>query len=336
MSRVGKEVQLARRPVGSPVEEDFAIVEREIDSPQDGRFVVRNEYLSLDPYLRLSMSDARSHHGLFALDRAVPAMSVGTVIESRHPGFAEGSTVSGPLGWREYAASSGTGVRAVDVGDRRPSLALGALGMTGFTAWIGMTLVGRPTPDDTVYVSAAGGAVGTVAGQLAARAGATVIGSAGSDDKVAHLVERGFSSAFNYRTTPVRAALDSAASRVSLFFDNVGGSQLEDAIFAMADRGRIVSCGAISIYNDDRAQSGPRNLDLLSQKGLSILGFRYTDFEQERSRFEAEMLGMLEASEIVVDEHIVDGIENTARAFISAFESTEIGKPLVRLSGARG
>lgn len=334
MTWAAREVHLVSRPDGELRESDFRIVDTEVDAPADGRFVVGNRYLSLDPYLRLTMSPTRAAHGMLALDRVVPALAVGTVIASAHPDFPVGATVTGRLGWRDYLDSSGKGVSIVDTGALPASAALGPLGMPGFTAWTGMTFVGQPKPGDAVYVSAAAGAVGSIAGQLALKAGARVIGSAGGAAKVEWLKSVGF-EAFDYRTRAVGDALaEFAPEGIHLFFDNVGGEQLEAGIEAMAYEGLVVSCGAVSLYqDDDRAVSGPRNLNLLSQRALTLAGFQYGQYEAERPRFETEMRGLLADGSVVFAENVTAGLENTPRAYIESFADQRIGKPLIEVEG---
>jgi len=334
MSWPSREVRLSSYPAGLPTASDFALVDVTVDAPEEGGFVVRNEFLALDPYLRLSMTAARAQHGVFRLDRVVPALAVGRVVASRNAAFPEGAVVAGHLGWREYAPSTGRGVRVARLGELPTSYALNPLGMPGQTAWVGMK-IGAPRAGETVYVSAAAGAVGAIAGQLAVLAGARVVGSAGSAEKVDWLRDIGLAAAFNHREVSVADGLAGAApDGVDLFFDNVGGRTLEAGIDAMNEHGRIVSCGAIALYNDAREEPGPRNLDQISQKALTVTGFRYTDRDDERDAFEAEIAELLATGRLRVAETFVDGIENTVDAFLSVFTSSPLGKPLVRLAGA--
>jgi NADPH-dependent curcumin reductase CurA len=331
MTWLSREVHLTRHSEGVLTPDHFTLASVEIDDPVDGKFVVQNEYLALDPYLRIAMTPTQDRRRMLRLGRAVPALAVGRVVASENNAFPPGAVVTGHLGWREFASTDGRGIRVIDVGDLPISYALNPLGMPGQTAWAGMR-IGSPRENETVYVSAAAGAVGSIAGQLAALRGARVVGSAGSNDKVEWLTKIGFAAAFNHREMSVAEGLAVVAPHgVDLFFDNVGGSTLEAAIDAMNEHGRILSSGAIELYNDRDAARGPRNLDLLSQKALRIIGFRYSDVEDERPVFQGELTALLASGDLKVAEFIVDGIENTAEAFLSVFSSSQLGKPLIRV-----
>lgn len=332
MSWHGREVRLAARPRGAPTADDFDVVDVEIGEPSDGEVVIRAEYLSVDPYLRLYLNEIRSNGLLFALGARVPAFMVGRVVASRHPTFSEGEWVTGRLGWAEVLRSDGSGLVRFDARLGPPSAAIGVLGMPGFTAWCGITQVGRPRDGETVYVSAAAGAVGSIAGQLARSRGARVLGSAGSAAKVDLLRELGFDAAFDYRTAPVGESLARLApDGLDVCFDNVGGGHLEAAIAAMRDFGRVVACGAISQYNREDASPGPRNLHLLFMRSITIRGFRNGDFGELRPTFEAEMSEALRTGTVRLQESIVEGIECVPETFASVFDSPPPGKVLVRV-----
>jgi len=326
------EVRLVRRPVGLPAVDDFEVVKSELESPAEGQVLVRNAYVALDPYLRLSMSEEHAIHGLLPLERVVPGLAVGEVIESAHPGYPVGTWVTGPLGWRDHVLTRGRGLRVVDPLPSRASHVLGPLGMPGFTAWCGIELVTTAGPDDVVYVSAAAGAVGSVAGQLAHLNGARVIGSASTPERVDWLRAHGFDEVFDHRRTAVAEGLREAApDGLTIYFDNVAGEPLEAALDALRDFGTVVCCGALSIYNNPDAH-GPANLHLLSLKALSMLGFRYLDYQVEHfDRFASKMSELLAGGEVVTAEHIVPGIENAPGAFVDSFTKAAIGKTLIAI-----
>jgi len=232
-----------------------------------------------------------------------------------------------------YAPTDGSGLRRVDPARGPVSLALGALGMPGFTAWIGTELLARPESGETMFVSSAAGAVGSLAGQLARLRGARVVGSTGSVDKVAWLVELGFDEAFNYRDGDILERLRShAPDGLHVFFDNVGGDQLRAALESLRDFGRIIICGAIASYNTPVAPPGPDNLELIFLKALTVRGFRNYDFLEHHERFLDEMSALIKAGRVLAHEHIVDGIERAPAALIGMLRGGAPGKTLVRVA----
>ncbi len=334
MSWRGRELRLATRPRGEPTVDDFALAEATVHEPEEGRLVVRNAYFSLDPYMRLPMTDIRSDfRAPCPLGQALPGGAVGRVLASRHPAFGDGDWVVHNAGWREIALVEGAGVTRLDPAPTPVSTALGVLGMPGFTAWYGSTYVGRPEAGETVYVSSAAGAVGSVAGQIARIRGARVIGSAGSEGKVAWLRELGFDGAFNYRDTPAGEALRALApDGIDLYWDNVGGEQLEAAIGALRPNGRVVACGGVALYNEPGLTPGPRNLHLLFTRELTVRGFRYSTHLEHYAAFEAEVGAWVREGRVRYRETVVDGIENAPAAFVGLFRGDDIGKLVVRLS----
>jgi NADPH-dependent curcumin reductase CurA len=245
---VSREVVLAARPQGEPKKSDFEVRDAAPGEPGDGEVRVRNVFVSVDPYMRGRMSGIRTYVDPYEVGDVIDGGAVGRVVTSRHTAFAEGDWVSSMLGWREEGVVPGDALRKLDPNVAPPSTALGVLGMPGFTAWVGLTEIGRVEEGETLYVSGAAGAVGSVAVQIAKLKGLHVIGSAGSDEKVEWLRTLGV-DAFDYRTTSMKDALDGG---IDVYFDNVGGSQLEAALFALRDFGRVIACGAISRYNDER------------------------------------------------------------------------------------
>lgn len=322
-----REVVLAARPQGEPKESDFELrdaVERE---PDDGEVLIRNVFVSVDPYMRGRMTGVRTYVDPYAVGDAIDGGAVGRVVASKHPDFAEGDWVSSMLGWRESGVADGDRLRKLDPDVAAPSTALGVLGMTGLTAWVGLHEIGRVKEGETLYVSGAAGAVGSAAVQIAKLKGLRVIGSAGSDEKVAWLRSLGV-EAFNYKTTPAKQAL---ADGIDVYFDNVGGPQLEAALSALRPFGRVIACGGISRYNDERPEPGPRNMNYIVSKRLRIQGFIVTDHLERFGDFMREVGPLVGTGQLESRETIVEGIENVPAAFVGLFRGENVGKMLVRV-----
>lgn len=325
-----REIRLVSRPHGLPVAANFALATTEIGDPADGQVLVRNEILSVDPYMRGRMNDVKSYVPPFQLGAPLEGGAVGRVIASKAPGFAAGDLVLSMLGWREYFVTDQRMLRKLDSEVAPASAWLGVLGVTGFTAWAGLQLVDVKA-GDRVFISGAAGGVGVIAGQLARLRGCSVIGSAGSADKVRLLTEElGFDAAFNYRDGDVYRQLKSAALEgIDVYFDNVGGDHLEAAISALRPFGRVAACGSISGYNEPTP--GPRNMAMIISKRLTIKGFIVFDFEPQRAQFESEISALLAAGSLHARETMVHGIERTPDAFLSLFSGANTGKMLVTL-----
>jgi NADPH-dependent curcumin reductase CurA len=303
-----------------------------VPDPADGELLIRNAYVSVDPYMRGRMNDVRSYVPPFALGEPMTGGAVGQVVASRNDRFAEGTWVVHDLGWREAALSDGRGVRRVDPELGPLSTALGVLGMTGLTAYVGVVDIGGVQEGDTVFVSGAAGAVGSVAAQLARARGARVIGSAGSPEKVEWLRDLGLDGVFDYRETSTREALrELAPDGIDVYFDNVGGDTLEAAIGALRLHGRIVACGSISRYNATEALPGPRNLFMVVTKRLRMQGFIVSDHNDRIPAFLAEVAPRVADGTLRYRETVVDGIERAPEAFIGMLEGANVGKMLVRV-----
>jgi NADPH-dependent curcumin reductase CurA len=312
--------------VGEPVPEDFEIAEVDVE-PQDGRLLVRNLFMSVDPYMRGRMSEAKSYAAPYELGRVMYGGAVGEVVGS-------GELVVHQAGWRELALVDPAKAQPGDVpAGVSPSALLGALGMPGMTAWTGVTEIAPVEAGETVFVSAAAGAVGSVAGQIAKARGCRVIGSAGAPEKVAYVRdELGFDAAFSYRGD-VRAALREAAPEgIDVYFDNVGGPQLEAAIGALNRGGRIALCGAVSQYNATEPAPGPRNLGLLVGKRGRMRGFIVADHYDRLPEFRAEVGELIAGGRLKMPETIVEGgVEAAPRAFVDMLRGVHLGKVVVRL-----
>ncbi|OKJ10334.1 NADP-dependent oxidoreductase [Kitasatospora sp. CB01950] len=330
----GREWHLAARPQGWPDPADFALVEAPVRQPGPGEITVRNAYLSVDPYMRGRMNDVPSYVPPFALGAAMDGGAVGHVVASNTEGFRVGDAVLHGLGWREYATLDAAHAVKVDPELAPLSAYLGVLGMPGLTAYAGLLEVASFRAGDTVFVSGAAGAVGSLVGQIARLKGAKrVIGSAGSAEKVATLVDDyGFDAAFNYKDGPVAELLAPLApDGIDVYFDNVGGEHLEAAIGALRVHGRATLCGAIAQYNDIDAPAGPRNLALAIGKRLRLQGMLVGDHSALRGQFLEEVGGWLRDGSLRYDETVVEGVENTAEAFIGMLRGANIGKMVVQI-----
>ena len=335
-SSVSRQWQLIRRPAGWPVADDFRFVDHELPPLADGEVRVRNEFISVDPYMRGRMNDVKSYAPPYALGETMVGGAVGRVVESRSDVHEAGDLVQHFQGWRDVAqGAAGQFRKVVEVPGISSSAYLSAVGMTSLTAWVGLLVIAEMKPGDTVFVSGAAGAVGSAVGQIARlRGAARVIGSAGSDEKVALLRDRyGFDAAFNYRNGDIAGQLEDAApDGIDVYFDNVGGEHLEAAIFAFNDGGRAALCGAISAYNAETAQPGPRNLSMITSKGLTLRGFTIGNYQHHAADFAAEIAPKVASGEIVYDETVVDGIENALEAFFGLMRGENTGKMVVRIA----
>jgi NADPH-dependent curcumin reductase CurA len=333
---MNREIRLAARPRGWPEPADFELAETPVPSAGDGQVVVRNLFMSVDPYMRGRMNDVKSYVPPFQLGKVMDGGAVGEVVESRSGGLAVGDHVLHGYGWREYAVGPEDHFRVVVSVPGLPlSVHLGALGMTALTAYVGLLDVASFAAGDTVFVSGAAGAVGGMAGQIARLRGAEhVVGSAGSAVKVAHLVDDlGFDAAFNYKDGDIGRQLAAAApDGIDVYFDNVGGDHLEAALDALTPYGRVALCGAISRYNAEAPPPGPRNLSLAVGKRLTLRGFIVTDHSARLPDMIGEVGGWLRAGKIRHEETVVSGIEHAVDAFLGMLRGENTGKTIVALT----
>ncbi len=326
-----RRITLAQRPHGFVGSECFAADERDVRSPQPGEVVIRVEWLSIDPTIRGWMSHD-TYLPAIEIGAEIRSGGLGTVIESNDAGVAVGSTVFGDVGWQEYAVMAGRDVRLIpdDIG---PEAALSVFGITGMTAYFGLLDVGRPAAGETVLVSGAAGATGSVVGQIAKINECRAVGIAGSDEKCAWLVDDlGFDAAINYKTENVRSAIGQhCPSGVDVYFDNVGGSMLEDAIANLAMRARVVLCGAISQYNNEAPNPGPNNLSKLISRRGRMEGFIVMDYFDRSQEAIAEMGAWIQAGQLTYATDVMDGLESAPAAFERLFSGSNSGKVMVRL-----
>jgi NADPH-dependent curcumin reductase CurA len=329
-----RQVRLAARPVGYPKETDFRLVESPVPEPGPGEFLVRVIYLSLDPYMRGRMSDARSYVPPVTLGDVMEGGTVGEVVRSNHPGYAVGDIVEGRLGWQEYAVSAGKGVRKLDPTVAPISTALGVLGMPGLTAYFGLLEVGQPKPGETVVVSAASGAVGGLVGQIAKLKGCRAVGLAGSDAKVDYITrELGFDAGINYRMAPdLDAALHAACpGGIDVYFDNVGGRITEAVSRHVNPFARFAICGLISQYNLTEPELAPRNERFVLVNRVRIQGFIVFDFAARYRDGLAQLTEWVRQGKLKYREHFVDGLERAPAALIGLLQGKNFGKMVVRV-----
>jgi NADPH-dependent curcumin reductase CurA len=341
---VSRQVQLRRYPEGAVHEADFRVVEVPVPEPGPGEVLVRNTWCSVDPGMRLQMrpSGPAGYFPSFALDAPMGGMAVGEVVESRAEGFAPGDVVLHAQGWRDHAVvaadANGLGgigtLRHVDTAIAPPETFLGVLGGPGLTAYVGLLEVAGLREGDVIWVSAAAGAVGGLAVQIAKLKGHRVIGSAGSDDKVRMLLEDyGLDAAFNYRAGPVAEQLRAAAPNgIDVYFDNVGGEHLEAALGALRRWGRVAICGAISEYEQTGPTAGVRNLFQTVANDLTLRGFRGSSYVDRRPQFEREVGAWVREGRIRVDQTVVEGLERAPEAIVRLLNGRTTGKALVRIA----
>jgi len=330
---ISREIRLRNRPIGMPSESDFELAQVPLPEPGAGEVLVRNIYMSVDPYMRGRMVDRESYVPPFQLGKPLEGGCVGQVVKSEGK-FQVGDYVLGMLGWREYYVSDGAGLTKIDPKVAPIQAYLGTLGMPGLTAYVGLLDIGQPKEGDTVFVSAASGAVGAVVCQIAKIKGCRVVGSAGSDEKVAWLVDQaGIDAAFNYkRADSLTAELGKhCPNGIDVYFESVGGEHLEAALARMNTFGRIVLCGMISQYNATEPPLGPSNLIFAVGKRLTIKGFIVSDHLDRLPQFYADVGRWIAEGRIKWKETIVEGIENAPKAFIGLFKGENLGKMLVKI-----
>ena len=334
MTGTARYIALKHQLTGAPVAEDFALATMPLPDPAGGEVRVRNLWLSVDPYMRLSMSTQAGLHAAVRSGDPLPGGAVGVIAASRAPGWEEGAfVVSAAHGWRDAYVAPVAGLTQVSAPDGQIQRFLGLYGLTGITAWGGIHGVLKPQAGETIFINAAAGAVGSVAVQLARKAGARVITSAGSEAKGAWLTETLGAAAFiNYRREDVGARLKELAPEgLAMAFDNVGGAQLEAIIEAMAPRGRIALCGAIALYDAANYRAGPANLFTIIERHVSMTGFNAGFYYDQAPEIIAAFAAAEAAGELVVEETVIEGLDAMPQAFIAMLAGANTGKMLVRL-----
>lgn len=330
-----RQIRLASRPSGWVTEDNFTLTAEPIPEAGDGQVLVRNIFMSVDPYMRGRMNDVKSYVPPFQVGEVLQAGVVGQVHASRHADYAEGDYVTGMLGWENYSLGDGSQLRKIAAEGVPLSWHLGILGMPGLTAWAGLHAIAKLQPEDRVFVSAASGAVGSVVGQLAKIHGCRVAGCAGSDAKVALLTdELGYDSAFNYRDSSSisRSVAEVCPDGIDVNFENVGGEIFEAALWNMRDRGRVALCGMIANYNDEKLQPGPRGMSVIIGRRLRIQGFIVTDHFDLFPEYATSVAGWLAEGKLRYRETIAEGIENAPAAFIGMLKGGNTGKQIVQLA----
>ena len=335
MAAVNRQITLASRPVGFPKVSDFHLVYSPLPSPAAGEVLVRSVYLSLDPYMRGRMNDAESYARAVAIGEVMPGGVVAFVLESAHPEFRSGDAVEGMLGWQEYAVAQGRELRKIDPSSAPISTALGVLGMPGLTAFFGLLDICDPQTGETVVVSGAAGAVGTLVGQIAKTKGCRVVGVAGSDAKISWLLdELGFDAALNYKTAEdFDGNLEKLCpAGIDVYFDNVGGAITDAVVRLLNARARISVCGQISQYNLEKPEVGPRWLGQLIVKQAKVQGFLVSGYAERFPDGLEQLATWLKQGKLKYREDVAQGIEAAPQAFIGMLQGKNQGKQLVQLS----
>ena len=325
--------KLAARPVGMPKRSDFDYVEGAVDAPADGQFLVKLTHISLDPAMRGWMNDVRSYLPPVAIGEVMRAGGIGEVVSSNHEGFKVGDAVVGTFGVQEYAVSDGRGVIKVDTSSVPAPVWLGTLGMPGMTAYFGLFEVGSLKDGETVVVSAAAGAVGSVVGQIAKIKGCHVVGIAGGAEKCDYIVrDLGFDAAIDYKNEDVTARLRELCPKgIDVYFDNVGGEILDACLARLAMHARVVICGAISQYNNTSAMKGPSNyMSLLVNRGR-MQGFLVFDYASKYGEAMREMAGWLKSGELKSREQVVEGFETFPDTLLMLFRGENTGKLVLKV-----
>jgi len=336
MNLINHQFRLAARPVGLPRRSDWAYTEEPVPEPADGELLVKISYISLDPAMRGWMNEGRSYIPPVEIGAVMRALAVGRVIASRHSDYAVGDHVSGSLGVQEYALTRGEGLVKADTKIAPLPVWLSVFGATGMTAYFGLLDVGRPASGETVVVSGAAGAVGSVVGQIAKIKGCRAVGIAGGVEKCRYIVENlGFDAAIDYKTEDVKTALRQHCPRgIDVYFDNVGGDILDTVILQISRGARIVVCGAISQYNNTTPVKGPSNYLSLLVNRASMTGFVCFDYASRYRDAAREMAGWMASGKLKSREDVVDGFETFPETLLKLFKGENIGKLMIKVADA--
>ena len=331
---VNKKWVLKKRPEGYPCLDDFDIVNSPIPDPKHGEVLIKTLYLSLDPYMRGRLRDAKSYASPVGLGEVITGEVVGRVIRSNYQSLEVGDIVTAHIGWQQWGSIPGQMVRKVDSQKPPISTSLGILGMPGLTAYFGLLEIGKPIVGETLVVSAASGAVGAIVGQLGKMMGCRVIGTAGTNQKVNYIVdELGFDGAINYKTQNVESEIHKLCPNgIDIYFDNVGGEVTDIVMNNLAMYARIIICGQISQYNSIGQEQGPRNLWALIRTRSKIQGMLVTDWERKHEQARTRLSEWVLSEKLKYKEYIVEGFEKSPQAFIGLMNGENFGKLLIHVS----
>jgi hypothetical protein len=330
---INRQILLRSRPVGTPSLDNFALAQSPVPEVGDGEVLIRTRWLSLDPYMRGRMSDAKSYAQPVEVGAPMVGETVGEVAASRNPRFAVGDVVLGRAGWQDYVRSNGSDLRKLDPATAPVTTALGVLGMPGMTAYAGLLEIGQPKPGETVVVAAASGAVGSVVGQIARIKGCRAIGIAGGADKCRYVVEElGFEACIDHHAGDFVSRLQAACpAGIDVYFENVGGA-VQQAVWPLLNNfARIPVCGLIAQYNATAPMPGPDMFAVL-RKRLTLRGFIVTDFADKGADFARDVGDWVRTGRLKYREDVVDGLENAPAAFLGLLHGKNFGKLLVRVS----
>ncbi len=332
---MNRSIHLQNRPEGRPQASDFNLKEVEMPTPEEGQILLETRYISVDPYLRGRMVDAKSYIPPFKLHEPITSGIIAQVKESKHPDYKTGDFVNGMLAWKEFQVSVGKGLTKVDPDQAPLSAYLGILGMTGLTAYFGLTSIGKPKAGETLLVTGAAGAVGSVVGQLGKILDCKVVGIAGSDAKIELITGKfGFDAGINYKTTDdmEQAIAKACPDGVDVFFDNVGGSIFDAVMAHTTQNARVVLCGAIADYNKTETPTGPRVNNTIIKNSILMQGFIVGNYQDEFPEGIQKLAGWLQEGKLDYEETLVEGFENTPQAFIDLFDGKNTGKMVVKVT----
>lgn len=329
---INRQILFAERPAGMPTPACFKLVTAPVTPLAEGQVLVRNHLLSVDPYIRMRMEERDSYAPVMAIGDVMVGRTVGDVVESRADGVKTGDWVVGRLGWQDFSVTTPSELQVIDAAAAPPSAYLGALGSTGLTAWIGLTLFGQPKPGETVLVSAASGAVGGVVGQLARHVGCRAVGIAGGPEKCRRVVEDyGFDACVDYKSPDFNTQLARTVPEgVDVYFDNVGGPILDAVLPLMNNFGRIPFCGLVSQYNETQPY-GVKNMREMFNRRIALRGFVLTDHKDRWPEASTALAAAYATGQLKHCETVTDGLENAPAAFIAMLGGANFGKQLVRI-----
>ncbi len=336
---INRRIVLASRPTGAPIQDNFRLEEVLVPTPQNGQVLTRTLFLSLDPYMRGRMSDAASYAEPVGIDEVMVGGAVSRIEASENPHFAVGDVVVGATGWQDYALSDGTGLMKLPADMQRPSLALGVLGMPGFTAYMGLLDIGRPQAGETVVVAAASGAVGSAVGQIAKLKGCRAVGIAGGADKCRFVVDDlGFDACVDHRGADLKSNLAAACpDGIDVYYENVGGPVFDAVLPLLNPKARIPVCGLIANYNMTELPPGPDRTALLMRailvKRIKMQGFIiFDDYAGRYSEFFKDMAPWVQTGQVKFREDVVDGLENAPEAFMGLLQGQNFGKLVIHVA----